>query len=202
MGEAVGKCPSVQPRAFSCSSSCGPSTPAWTRAMRDSSSIESTRSSAPRSTEITLRVSPGEPRGCPRCSCPRRTGSARRRRPSRRAARRRRPPRRRGEPPRRARDRRRRRGGGRDRAGSCPRVHEPVQGVGRHALRRPRPRAPPAAHQGATARGWRAPRRPTPGRRPIDVDGEMALEERPERRLAVVGECHPLVSPAPPLHPW
>ena len=54
-----GKCPIVQPRAFSCASREGPSAPAWTRARPEPSSMSSTRSSRPRSTETTARCSPG-----------------------------------------------------------------------------------------------------------------------------------------------
>ena len=52
-----GKWPSVQPRAFSCSSRWGPNTPGCTRASRARSSSASTRSMRVRSTEITGRVS-------------------------------------------------------------------------------------------------------------------------------------------------
>ena len=52
-----GKCPTVQPWAFSCSSRCGPKTPACTRARRDSSSISSSRSRRPRSSETIVRSS-------------------------------------------------------------------------------------------------------------------------------------------------
>ena len=54
-----GKWPRVQPRARSCSSMSGPSTPAWIVASPDSSSTESTRFIRPMSTEITGRVSSG-----------------------------------------------------------------------------------------------------------------------------------------------
>ena len=52
-----GKWPNVQPFALSCSSRRGPSTPAWTRAERATSSISSTRSILRTSTDITVRVS-------------------------------------------------------------------------------------------------------------------------------------------------
>ena len=54
-----GKCPQVQPWAFSWRSKFGPKTPAWTRASWDVASTESTRSMRLMSIEITGRVSPG-----------------------------------------------------------------------------------------------------------------------------------------------
>ena len=52
-----GKCPAVQPRALSCSSSAGPKTPGWTRASRAASSMADTPSMRLRSSETTVRLS-------------------------------------------------------------------------------------------------------------------------------------------------
>ncbi len=199
-----GKWPRVQPRPFSCSSRCGPSTPLCTRARRESSSIASTRLSLPRSTEMIVRDSPGGASRLPEMFVPPpngiRTASASM--PARSTA-----------------------------ATACSSSgRTTASGIRPMSPLRWRTRSRRLLPRAWTTRSWGSVETPSvpaarssadrsssrerrlgnaelvegdrTGAGPFDVDLEVALDERAESRLASMRERHALVSPAPPLHPW
>ena len=196
-----GKWPSVQPRAFSCSSSAGPNAPAWTSASARPASMRARGRAARGRRRRPCAARRPAPRGCRRCSCRRRTGSRPRRRRAPRAG----PPR---PPPRRP--------GGLRRPGSRPSSPRRWRTRSRRLLprawttrsigsleTRSAPTAAasaPRARNRGTEAGPRAPRTARAARRTGDVDLQVALDERAQGRLVHVRERGPLVAPAPPLH--
>ena len=199
-----GKWPSVQPRALSCSSSRGPKAPAWTRARRDVSSIASTRSSRAMSTETTGRCSSAGASRLPEMfepppngittasasSAAAMTASTAASSPGRTTTSGSRP-----RSPRRWRTR--------SLQALAAGVDDALERLGRHVLgadRRLQRRAQ-AVRAGAASGSVELAERDRARRRALDVDRQMALEERPERGLVRMRECDVLVAPTPPLHP-
>ena len=198
-----GKWPSVQPRALSCSSSRGPKTPVCTRARRDVSSIASTRSRRAMSTETTGRVSPAGASRLPAMFEPPPNGMTHRVGGERGGH-----------------DRLDRRlvAGPHDDVGQpadvaaavadeiaqalAARVDEAVERIVGQVLGAGRGRQRLAQAVGQLRRGQlEVAERDRTRRRALDVDAQMALEERPERGLVRMREGDVLVAPSPPLHP-
>ena len=196
-----GKWPSVHPCALSCRSRSGPNAPAWTRARPEGASTASTRFSLVTSSEMTVRRSCAGASRLPEMLVPPPNGisTASASRAARMTAatssssagltttsgsRPRSPPR--------CRTRSRR---------LLPRAWT-TRSSG--SVDRPSPTAVSrAAARAASSDGsgmLQAVERGRPRDRAADVDVEVALQERPERRLVLVREGDALVSPPPPPH--